>query len=125
MQLNAVEKHSEWIDGSKQKEAFLIEGQPKQFTCTSFGNLMHAILLCAYSCFNYLLVFVCIIAILGITSYKWVLDGRAVDEVYLGVREDCHTLNIGLNENCTDIEVYQYSTFENDGKVVTVSLQCM
>ena len=58
------------------------------------------------------------IAILGLTSYKWVLDGRFVDEVYFGVREDCHTLNVGLNENCTDVEVFQYSGFESDGKVV-------
>lgn len=49
------------------------------------------------------------------------LDGRAVDEVYVGVREDCYTLNVGLNENCTDIEVYQYSTFEDDGKA---AIQC-
>ena len=41
-----------------------------------------------------------------------------MDEVYIGVREDCHTLNVGLNENCTDIEVYQYSTFEDDGIVL-------
>lgn len=45
-----------------------------------------------------------------------------MDEVYIGVREDCHTLNVGLNENCTDIEVYQYSTYEDDGKVL--ALQC-
>ena len=45
---NAVKKHSEWIGGSKQREAFLIKGQPKQFTCTSFGNLM-----LLYFCFNY------------------------------------------------------------------------
>lgn len=63
-----------------------------------------------------------VLAILGFTSYKWVLDGREVDEVYFGVREDCHTLNVGLNENCTDIEVFQYSSFENDGKVVSVRL---
>ena len=36
---NVVDKHSEWVEGSKQKEAFLVEGQQKQFTCTSFGNL--------------------------------------------------------------------------------------
>ena len=36
---NAVDKHSEWVEGSKLKEAFLVEGQQKQFTCTSFGNL--------------------------------------------------------------------------------------
>ena len=54
---NTVEKHSEWIEGSRQKEAFLIEGQPKQFTCTSFGKLYNSnvcLLLLQ------LLVFVCV-----------------------------------------------------------------
>ena len=68
-----------------------------------------------------LLVFVCV-AILGFTNYQWVQDGRAVDEVYFGVREDCHTLNIGLNENCTDVEVFQYNSFETDGKAINTRL---
>ena len=41
-QLHVVDQHSEWIDGSKQSEAFLIEGQPKYFTCLSFGNIISA-----------------------------------------------------------------------------------
>lgn len=115
-----MEKHSEWIEGSKQKEAFLIEGQPKQFTCTSFGNLCNS----NERTFTLALpVGICLyIAILGFTNYKWLLEGREVNEVYFGVREDCHTLNVGLNENCTDIEVFQYNSFENDGKVVSVRL---
>ena len=55
-------------------------------------------------------------ASLGITNYKWRMNGSEVEEVYFGVREDCHTLNIGLNENCTDIEIFQYNTLVNDGK---------
>ena len=106
-----VKKYSEWIDGSKQRDAFLIEGQQKYFTCSSFGNPTDLANV-RVSKIDALFV-----AIAHLSDYKWFMNESGIPEVYFGVREDCHTLNIGANQNCSDIDVFQYSSLENEGKL--------
>ena len=54
---------------------------------------------------------------LQFTDYFWYVDGTPVDVVYYGVKDDCFTINIGLNQNCTDLEMFQFSIYENGGNV--------
>ena len=86
------------------------------------SSLVHHLVKYLCSMFASHVLILLFIAILAITDYKWFLDGRAIDMVYFGVREDCHTLHVGLNENCSDVEVFQYSSFEDKGEVINVRL---
>lgn len=45
-----------------------------------------------------------------------------MDVVFHNPTEGCVSLNIGLNESCTDIQIYQYSQVENKGTHVIIMI---
>lgn len=97
---------------SKQKDAFLITGQSKTFTCSSVGKVTEShksaksVNLCT---------FIYLLALTLLSDYKWFVNGTQVDVVFQNPTQGCLSLNPGVNESCTDLQVYQYNRVESKG----------
>lgn len=59
-----------------------------------------------------------IAAVTQFSDYQWQRNGTHVQVVYHNPILNCLSLNIGLNESCSEVEVYQYNDIENEGIIL-------